>query len=128
MKTKTITVAVHKNKVELKSGETIHQFVHDLGGKAREHIYKHLNLPDEGAGAYVGEIFGDYVVMEVWEQGEEDKYYAFTYERNSENGLYQFGEPIEVERKTIFVQVSNAPVEKNLCGDWVQKSLWSGVL
>lgn len=125
-----ITVKVHKARIEMKTGESINQFISDLSDKAREYVKDKLNFGDnDDSYYYVDEVFGDYVVVYAYIDGEGSTYYAFTYDRDVENDDYDFGKMIEVERKTTFVEKDPvSEVIKSLCGDWVEKSLWKGVL
>jgi len=129
-----IVVKVRKAGIELKAGETLNDFTRELGVESRNHVLDKLNLPSESSGGYLDEVFSNYAVIIVWSDGVdyESNYYAVSYERK-DDGEFEFGDIIEVERKTVFVQSNplegvTKSVQKKICGDWVKKELWGGIL
>lgn len=107
-----MNVLVYKQNIPVASGESIDDFTHKLNQAAREHTMMKLNIKKDGnGGAWGVEYYSDRVVMSAYGEGISHKYYMTKYSRNKD-GTFEFGDMIEVERKTVYSPKTDTTVTK----------------
>lgn len=100
--TATMDVVVHKANVPLMDGESIYQFTSKLSDESRMYVEKKMLLSrDKGDYTWMVELFASSVIMSVTKVRMPTKMYALSYTRK--DGMFSFGTPVEVERKTTYV-------------------------
>lgn len=118
-------VMVEKSQLPLKDGETLRDFLKNMGMSVMEHLKNKVNVGKD-ADVYPVDIYGDKVIVDLYvgseanlvQEGESRvKYFQMSYVRNVD-GEFEFGEPMEMEKRTVFIPK----------GEPIQKSFWSGVL
>jgi len=131
----TMKVIVHKANLPLKTNESVSSFTNSLHEAARHHMALKSNTTYEKLDAWLVETYSDKLVMSVYQDSGPNKYYAYTYKRET-TGAFTFGEPAEMERVTVY-KPKEQLVAKSVFGefDWPQhgwaemeKNFWAGVL
>lgn len=118
-------VMVEKSQLPLKDGETLRDFLKNMGMAVMDHLKNKASVGKD-ADVYPVDIYGDKVIVDLYVGSEPNlvgegesrvKYYQMDYVRNV-SGEFEFGDPMEMEKRTVFIPK----------GEPVQKSFWSGVL
>jgi hypothetical protein len=107
-------VIVHKANVPTLKGEPLSEFTDKLNQAARNHVMKKLNATKGKGGAYSVEVYSDKIVMSFYSYETEDpnKYYAFTYKRQSD-GTFDFGSLVEMVRVISYAPKTDVGVAKS---------------
>lgn len=126
--TATMEVAVTKANIPLLKGETIRQFTNALSEAGQPFLKRKLNLQKSDF-VFMVETMSNISVFEVFKEhstdGKRIRFFATKFTRDVKNGLFEFGETVEVRRVTSFEPVAGktVPLTKDKDGLTVSDSV-----